>query len=79
MELKNARITAEPYQQPLSSGAGAEMGISDCRVNRSIAGMAECMTEDIPCAYKLSYGGRRFCRHPLVKQIAESTIRQYDY
>lgn len=68
---QNTCAIANPYQPRPDS---AEMDISNCRVRWSIAGIAECMVANILCPCKLSYGYSRFCRHPLVKQIAESTI-----
>ena len=76
MELQNTHTTAKPYQ---SQSDGMEMDISNCRVRWSIAGMAECMVPNLLCPCKLSYGNSRFCRHPMAKQIAESSLPQCDY
>lgn len=76
MELQNARTIENPIQHQVNE---AEVDISNCRVRWSIAGIAECMVANLQCPCKLSYGHSRFCRHPLVKQIAESTPPPCDY
>lgn len=75
MKLQHARAVANPRQQK-ADGAGID--ISNCRVRWSIAGIAECLVANLQCPCKLSYGNSRFCRHPSVKQIAESTLPQCD-
>lgn len=74
MKLQNARTVAKPRQHQIDE---AEVDISNCRVRWSSAGIAECMVVNLQCPCKLSYGYSRFCRHPSVKQIAESTLPQY--